>query len=92
MIARVEILAAMAANFIPHLDTPEADAIADLLALYWPDDPPYPTRGLGEQLDELRPRLEVMIAGWDHVARKNSAPPAFREGARAIRFVMEQLS
>ncbi len=86
---RTEILDAVVDFMRVLRDTPYGDALADLLALRWPDAPPLPLDGVGAPFDRVKPLLETLLIGWDHVARQNTpAVQHYREAARAIRLVM----
>ncbi len=74
-------------------DHPMGDALADLLALAYPDSPPAPLMGWGDPIERLTPIIETILRSWDHVARQNgSVGVQYREAARALRFVREQVS
>lgn len=64
-------------------------ALADLLTIAYPDDPPFPDLGAGEALAVVLPRVRSILDGWTRVGRLNleGATP-YREAALALAFVM----
>lgn len=83
---RDDICNALASYLKVMVDTPWGDAVADLLALAWPDSPPAPLMGFGDPLAAILPTITAILSGRDYLARKNDPVAAtFREEARAIR-------
>ncbi len=89
---RAEICTAPGRFLKVMADTPQGDAVADLLALAWPDNPPAPLMGFGDSFDRIKPALDALLKGWDHIGRFNEPIGAtYREAARAVRFLMRQI-
>lgn len=82
---RREIHAALVGLVQQNRDTPIGDALADLMNLAWADEPPFPLDGFGDTLDQLRPRLDAILSGWDLIAGQNASPIRYREAASAVR-------
>lgn len=88
-----EILAALTPYCRLMRETPYGHAVADLLELAWPDDPPLADMGYGDALHLIRPRLDAIVAGDEAIARQNQPGPADQARARAgaIRFLIQQI-
>lgn len=77
----------------PHVhlmrDTQTGDALADLLNLAYPDHPPFPALGFGDDLVVIRSRVQSILDGWTRVGGLNmeGATP-YREAALALAFVL----
>jgi hypothetical protein len=70
-------------------ETQTGDALADLLNLAYPDNPPFPGLGFGDGLPVIRSAVESILDGWTRVGRLNTegATP-YREAALALAFVL----
>lgn len=86
---RAEVLAILDLRVRSLRGTREGDAMADLLALAYPDAPPFPLQGFGDDLAVIRPIVDDVVEGWQQVGRLNvHGAEAFRDAARATAFVL----
>ena len=86
---RLQVLTALTLQVQIMRETRAGDALADLLTLAYPDDPPFPELGFGDGLNVIRSQIEMLINSWQRVGRLNlpGATP-YREAALAAAFVL----
>lgn len=86
---RVQVLATLTPHVRLMRETKVGDALADLLNLAYPDNPPFPDLGFGDDLATIRSSVEAVLDGWTRVGRLNveGATP-YREAGLALAFVL----
>lgn len=88
---RAEVLTALHGHLKVLRDTPQGDAIVDLLEAAYGTVVIVPVMGKGEPFAVIRPMVEEVLAGWEYMGRRNEPVCAsYREGARALRFLIAQ--
>lgn len=86
---RDDVMSALSLQLRIWRGTREGDALADLLALAYPDLRLIGDMGRGEPLMTIRPTLEPIIAGWTYVGRLNvPGAEVYRDAAVAASFVL----
>lgn len=86
---RAQVLATLTSHVRLMRETKTGDALADLLNLAYPDNPPFPDLGFGDDLTTIRSNVESILDGWTRVGRLNAegATP-YREAGLALAFVL----
>ena len=86
---RAQVLATLTPHVRLMRETKTGDALADLLNLAYPDNPPFPDLGFGDDLNTIRSNVESVLDGWTRVGRLNveGATP-YREASLALAFVL----
>lgn len=86
---RAQVLATLTSHVRLMRETKTGDALADLLNLAYPDNPPFPDLGFGDDLNTIRSNVESVLDGWTRVGRLNveGATP-YREAGLALAFVL----
>jgi len=86
---RAQVLDRLAIHVRMLRETQTGDALANVLNLAYPDDPPFPDLGFGDELLVIRSQVQSILDGWTRVGRLNmeGATP-YREAALALAFVL----
>ena len=86
---RAQVLDRLAIHVRILRETQTGDALANVLNLAYPDDPPFPDLGFGDELIVIRRQVQSILDGWTRVGRLNreGATP-YREAAVALAFVL----
>lgn len=86
---RDDVMDALSLQLCAWRGAREGDALADLLALAYPDLRLIGDMGRGEPLMTIRPRIEAIIAGWTEVSRLNTpGAKVYRDAVAAASYVL----
>lgn len=88
-LTRSQVLERLAPHVLLLRETQTGDALANILNLAYPDAPPFPYYGFGDELIVIRRQVQSILDGWNRVGRLNveGATP-YREAALALAFAL----